>query len=113
MELPERLVSAALGAFWGSVLGLLFALFFHYVVGSDFDRGFLIVDWKNTIVGSSIIFAIVGLIFKANAGTIVGTLIGWVWSAIEYDRETSRLNWWGILIAAVAISYYFYVTTKG
>jgi uncharacterized protein YacL len=107
MELHERFVSAVLGALWGLILGLLIALFLHYVVGSDFQSGFLILNWKNTIVGSSIICAILGLLFKANAGTIVGTLMSWVWSAIEYDRETSTLNWWIILIAAVAISYFF------
>ncbi len=87
MELHERLVSAALGALWGALLGLLLALFLHYAIDRNFDNGFLILDWKSTIWGCAGVFALVGLIFKASAGTIVGTLISWVWSGITRYNE--------------------------
>ncbi len=112
MELHERLVSAMLGALWGALLGLLLAFFFHYVIGVNFDRGFLILDWKSTILGSAIVFTIIGFIFKASAGTIVGTLMSWVWSAIEHYREIYRGNLWILLFFLAAISFWFYATTK-
>jgi fluoride ion exporter CrcB/FEX len=112
MELHERLVSAVLGALWGALLGLLLALFFHYVVGSDFDKGFLIVNWKNTIVGSAVVFAILGLVFKATAGTIVGTLMSWVWSVIEHDRKVHEFSIWSVLLVLAALAYWLY-TIKG
>ncbi len=112
MNLHERLVSAALGALSGAVLGLMLVLFFHYAVGSGVYREFSIADWKNTIAGCAVACAILGFIFKANAGSIIGTLMGWVWSAIEYHREIYKNNLLLMLLVLAVISYGFYTIAK-
>jgi hypothetical protein len=89
MELHERLVSALMGAIWGAVLGVLVALFLHYVVGNDFDQGFLILDWKNVIIGSAGLFAALGLIFKASVATAIGAVMNWVWGGILRENSSS------------------------
>jgi hypothetical protein len=116
MELQERFVCCILGAVWEAVLGLLLALFFHYVVGASFDSGFLIFNWKNTILSCAAAFAAIGLVFKASAGSIIGTLMGWVWSAIEHDSETNKPSFrlfLAVLATLAALSHYYFAAKKG
>ena len=110
MEFQERFISAVLGAIWGAVLGFLVALFLHNVVGGDFDRGFLILNWKNTIFGCAGVSALMGLIFKASVGTMVGNLISWIWSAIEhhYEAKNSSSNFGSAIVTIVVIAYLIY-----
>lgn len=110
MELHERFVSACMGAIWGAVLGVFVGLFFHFIVGHDFDKGFLIFNWKNTIIGCAGLFAAMGLIFKASVGTAIGTLMNWAWNGIQLENSNSL--WFNVLIAcAVILIWYLY--TKG
>jgi hypothetical protein len=114
MELHERFVSAVLGALWGALLGLLVALFFHYLPGDSFERGFLIVEWKSTIFGCAGFFAAMGLIFKSSIATVIGTLINWWWRVISRNNEDGLLsnesNWVkSMVIGVLALLLYWYV----
>jgi hypothetical protein len=107
MELHERFVSAFMGALWGAILGVLVGLFCHLVFGDDFDSGFLILNWKNIIAGSSGLFAVLGLIFKASIGTVIGTLMSWTWDGIQVANSNNFLANF-ILVFAVILIWYLY-----
>jgi hypothetical protein len=110
MELQERFVSAFMGAIWGAILGILVGFFCHLVFGADFDRGFLILNWKNIIIGSSGLLAVLGLIFKASIGTVIGTLMSWTWDGIQI---ASANNFWANFILACAVILIWYLYSKG
>lgn len=115
MDIQERVISGILGVIWGAVLGLLIALALSYFVGASYSRGFLIADWRSTIIGSAVLCGLGGLVFKTSVATAIGTMMTWVFNAITHNNEGGVLDHfptWMKLAALLLIGYVFYLYVR-
>ena len=115
MDLQERLISAALGALWGAVAGVLLAMYLSYVGGHAFDAGWLIATWKSTILSCAFAFALLGLVFGVSTATMLGRVMAWFWSLVVQDDSRGLLADYSIWIKLLALgvfaaAVYFYVS---
>ena len=78
MDIHGRLIAAAMGAIWGTLIGLMVATFLSYVAGQPFSAGLLVATWKSTILFCSGLCAVLGLVFGVSVGTLIGNGIAWM-----------------------------------
>jgi hypothetical protein len=107
MHLQERIVSAILGAIFGALFGLVSALLSR-------NRSYAFTHWENMVIGSAIVFAVLGFVFKSAAGTIIGSLFdGVVSRAVQNGTGdfVSGLAFWikALIVTAVAAAVYWYI----
>jgi hypothetical protein len=107
MDLQERLVSAVMGAIGGAVLGFVAVMLMRH-------HSYSLVYWRNMIVGSSALFAVLGFVFKSSIGTVIGTLINiFITDAVQDrgDHIFSGLSFWikAIIVALIAGAIYWYL----
>ena len=115
MDVQERLISAALGALWGALAGVLLAMFLSYVGGHAFDAGWFIATWKSTILACALVFALLGLVLGVSTATVLGRVLAWLWSLVTQDDSRGLLADYGIWIKLLvlgifAAAIYFYVS---
>ncbi|MES1980717.1 MAG: hypothetical protein V4451_21965 [Pseudomonadota bacterium] len=56
---------------------------------------YLVVHWSGAVLAGSVLFGLLGLIFKASVGTWVGQTIAWIFDRLTQRGEpTDGMPWW-------------------
>ncbi|MES2401469.1 MAG: hypothetical protein V4573_15880 [Pseudomonadota bacterium] len=88
-------MAAALGAIWGALAGLMLAAALSLVRPLTGRDDYLVVHWSAVVLAGSVVFALLGLLFKASVGTWAGQTIAWIFDRMAQRGEpTDGLPWW-------------------
>ncbi len=114
MDIEERFVSAVMGALWGAFLGVLLVMVMYYQVNTSYTSAALFANWKSVILLSSALFAVVGLVFKASAASLIAGVMDWLWVLVTGDKDRGLLSqyhtWIKLLIIGIfCVAVYWFV----
>ena len=114
MDIEERFVSALLGAFWGAFLGVLLVMVMYYQVNTAYTLSALFANWKSVILYCSAFFALLGLVFKLSAASVIGRVMDWLWVLVTNDNERgvlSQHHYWikFLVIGIFCLAVYWFV----
>jgi hypothetical protein len=98
LTLADRLVSAALGALFGAIIGAVLVWLFG-VYSQNLGSARTVIDGKLWILVSTAGFAFAGLLVGPNLGSFVGT----VFDALYQFENTSEERQPGWVVAAILI----------
>ena len=109
----DRVIYAAIGAVFGSLLGLVCWFLYGIAFSRQFQGMSLNVDalpWIKSIGG---LFALLGFVFKDRVGSIVGDTIAGIFSLeSERDYGPNLSFWWGLLVLLVIAGIIWYVVSQ-
>jgi hypothetical protein len=99
ITLGERLVSAALGAVFGAIIGFVLAWLFG-VYSQTMGSGSMSVQIRYWIAGGAGGFALLGFIVGSDAGTLIGTVFG---ALLDFEDQNSGSRAWPVVVVLLVV----------
>lgn len=100
--MSERLFSALFGAFWGALIGAALSWLFG-IYSNRMGPSFMPVDARHWGGAGALFFALMGLLFNAGVGTLIGVAIDLIFRFENVDHRGLDAPWLlKLLVLAVA-----------
>ena len=104
----ERLASALFGAVWGALIGGILAWLLG-VYSPTLGAATMFVNARNWISGSAILFAMLGLIFNAGVGSIIGSVLNAIFQFESAENRAVAPSWLANTLLFIAVCFLMWV----
>ena len=105
-SLGDRLVSAAVSAVFGAIIGCVLAWLFG-VYSSTMGSAGSLVDFRQWVLWSALVFGLIGLLLGSHAATIVGMVISGIF---QFERApASGPRWLVVAVFVVAFGVWWWL----
>jgi ABC-type uncharacterized transport system permease subunit len=105
----DRLIYALIAALFGAIIGFILAWLFG-VYSQRMGVARHLIDWKSWVINTSIIFGVIGLVFKDKAGDAVGGSFASLYKFEDVDNNPQVPTWFAVIfLILVAVSVWWFV----